>query len=76
MILPMKRDALDGVLTVKVPIRWIELLDGMGNPDEKDRGRVVRKILREGLIAAGRLREDEGISERAKPGEHRARRAR
>ncbi len=55
MIGLMERERLDGVLTVKVPARWLELLDGLGDPEERDRGKVVRKILRDVLRTRGLL---------------------
>jgi len=50
----MDRERLDGTLSVKVPAHWLDLIDGLGDPEERDRGRVVRKLLRKAL-------EDEGV---------------
>lgn len=52
------KERLEGVLTVKVPVEWLELLDRLSDPDEEENGRrsrVTRKIIRKALVREGLL---------------------
>jgi len=60
----MEHEPLDGMLAVKVPRRWLDLIDSLGDPGERDRGKVLRRLLRKALESEGLLPSSSSAEEK------------